>query len=67
MKNISQLTIEFIGITEIAYYYFFNQTKQSFFGYEINSFLYILFWFLITIFSFYSYYKQKENDITSKK
>jgi len=59
MKDISLLIIGFIGILEVTYYCFYNQAKQNVFGYEINSILYILFWLIVTIFSFYSYYFKK--------
>ena len=52
MKDKSQLIIGVFGILEIIYFYFYNQTK-TLFGYEINSFLFILFWITVTIFYFF--------------
>jgi len=60
MKDKSQLIIGVIGIIEIIYFYFYNQTK-TLFGYEINSFLFILFWTTVTIFSFYFFYKKNKS------
>lgn len=63
MKDISQLIIGFIGIIEIIYYSFFKQTKKTVLGYEINSFLFILFWLTVSIFSFYFFYKKVKRKI----
>ncbi|QTD38427.1 hypothetical protein JL193_03780 [Polaribacter batillariae] len=60
MKNISQLIIGVIGIIEIIYYCFYNQTEKTVFGYEVNSFLFILFWATVTIFAFYFFFKKNK-------
>lgn len=59
MKDKSQLIIGIFGIIEIIYFCLYNQTK-TLFDYEINSFLFILFWTTVTFFSFYFFYKKNK-------
>ena len=59
MNKLASILIGIIAIANVIYSFFENSNLGSFFGFEINIWVYRLFWSFIAVYMFYRFNNKK--------
>ena len=62
MNKLISILVVLLAISNIIYSFWKNPPYERFFGFEINTWVYRLFWILLTIIIFYNLFNKKAKE-----